>query len=954
VVCGGLNVDVNTASLSEMTQNVNSSKGKKFPPDVKCKPPESDGKTATLDSTLTRAVVLGRLVSFLEARGKVRPLVAEHLAWLLNQNVTPQLRKGPEALADLANYCLQGAETLPVLQNGEAKTLGDCMAPLNVNVPGLTRGEHASFLSHDVLIASGIFALGVYKCGMLLDMADCVAALSCETIKAYTAPFAQFANDICRPHRGQITVAGNLRLLLTNSLMVNQVKRKERDPLAFRAIPEFHGPARDAYDAAVKACKIEINSAEATAFTEDASTAGNLFTPAPVLASLRSLLSAANVVTTASADRVQELLTNFAKYSLVSVGETGFSAELKEVNDKVSSAFSNLPAAVHSAGPQEFLQYVLAFEEVMTLLHHTLSLEAMTALQTLTISEKTIIEEETKKAAEKKAREEARLAQMAAEGKKVKAKPDKKKKEKTLGFVLGIGSASFRSFVCQQTSFSPVPVKDSLPAALEAFKLAFSPLLLPVRAQLEQLLTATNAVCKPKIPKGTRDAMPEQITIREKAFSIITQVFRRHGAVGIDTPVFERREILTGKYGEDSKLIYDLADQGGEQLCLRYDLTVPFARYIASNGIKQIKRYHIARVYRRDNPAMTKGRFREFYQCDYDIAGQYAPMVPDSDALKVACEILTDLRIGSFKIKLNHRKLLDGVMESCGVPPDKFRTICSAIDKLDKEPWETVREEMVGQKGLAGDVADRIGTYVTRPPEEDNNKMLEQLKSDALLSKHKGACEAFQDMEVLFVYLTAMGCMDKISFDLSLARGLDYYTGIIYEAMLTDTNRVGSIAAGGRYDNLVSMFSGSAVPCVGISIGIERIFTILEEQERARGNIRATQTQVLVASVGNNLLQARMQLCSELWSHNVKAEFLYDLNPKPKKQMDFVLENCIPFVVWIGEQEMEKGVVKLKDMEAKAEVEVPRADIAKVLAAKTAQLANANAAFQDAKEEKRE
>jgi histidyl-tRNA synthetase len=125
------------------------------------------------------------------------------------------------------------------------------------------------------------------------------------------------------------------------------------------------------------------------------------------------------------------------------------------------------------------------------------------------------------------------------------------------------------------------------------------------------------------------------MSIREKAFDIIHGVFRAHGAVGIDTPVFERKEILTGKYGEDSKLIYDLADQGGEMLCLRYDLTVPFARYIASHGVTNIKRYHMARVYRRDNPAMNKGRYREFYQCDFDIAGKYAPMVPDAECLKV-------------------------------------------------------------------------------------------------------------------------------------------------------------------------------------------------------------------------------------------------------------------------------------------------------------------------------
>lgn len=164
----------------------------------------------------------------------------------------------------------------------------------------------------------------------------------------------------------------------------------------------------------------------------------------------------------------------------------------------------------------------------------------------------------------------------------------------------------------------------------------------------------------------------------------IVKCFKRHGAETIDTPVFELKEVLTGKYGEDSKLIYDLADQGGEILALRYDLTVPFARYLAQNKVTNMNRYHIAKVYRRDNPAITRGRYREFYQCDFDIAGVYEPMVPDVECIRVADEILRSLEIGDFKIKVNHRKILDGVFAICGFPSSKFRTICSSVDKLIK------------------------------------------------------------------------------------------------------------------------------------------------------------------------------------------------------------------------------------------------------------------------------
>ncbi|XP_009704588.1 PREDICTED: histidine--tRNA ligase, cytoplasmic-like, partial [Cariama cristata] len=172
------------------------------------------------------------------------------------------------------------------------------------------------------------------------------------------------------------------------------------------------------------------------------------------------------------------------------------------------------------------------------------------------------------------------------------------------------------------------------------------------------------------------------------------------------------QETLMGKYGEDAKLIYELQDQGGELLALRYDLTVPFARYLAMNKITNMKRYHIAKVYRRDNPATTRGRYREFYQCDFDIAGWFDPMIPDAECLKIVHEILSDLQLGDFLIKVNDRRILNGVFAVCGIPESKFITTCSAVDKLDKMPWEEVRSEMVGEKGLSPEAADHIGEYV--------------------------------------------------------------------------------------------------------------------------------------------------------------------------------------------------------------------------------------------------
>ncbi|KFP89972.1 Histidine--tRNA ligase, cytoplasmic, partial [Apaloderma vittatum] len=402
-----------------------------------------------------------------------------------------------------------------------------------------------------------------------------------------------------------------------------------------------------------------------------------------------------------------------------------------------------------------------------------------------------------------------------------------------------------------------------------------------------------------KTPKGTRDYSPKQMAIRERVFDAIITCFKRHGAEVIDTPVFELKETLTGKYGEDSKLIYDLKDQGGELLSLRYDLTVPFARYLAMNKITNIKRYHIAKVYRRDNPAMTRGRYREFYQCDFDIAGQFDPMIPDAECLKIVHEILSDLQLGDFLIKVNDRRILDGMFAVCGVPDSKFRTICSSVDKLDKMPWEEVRSEMVGEKGLSPEAADRIGDYVQLHGEHCGVEPLASF------------CQARQGGPA------AEGCKnDHVGEPVS----------------------VGSVAGGGRYDGLVGMFDpkGRKVPCVGVSIGIERIFSILEQRvEASEEKIRTTETQVLVASAQKKLLEERLKLVAELWDAGIKAEVLYKKNPKLLNQLQYCEETGIPLVAIVGEQELKDGVIKLRVVATREEVNIRRESLVEEIRMRT-------------------
>ncbi len=392
--------------------------------------------------------------------------------------------------------------------------------------------------------------------------------------------------------------------------------------------------------------------------------------------------------------------------------------------------------------------------------------------------------------------------------------------------------------------------------------------------------------------------------------------------------------MLAGKYGEDARLIYDLADQGGELCALRYDLTVPFARWLAMNKVQQIKRYQIAKVYRRDQPAVARGRMREFYQCDIDIAGTYDRMIPDAEIVRIIYEIFETLK-EEIIVKINHRQILDGIFAVSGVPDEKIRAISSAVDKLDKLPWADVRKEMVEEKGLPEAAADRIGDYVKHAG--DIPTIVTLLKADATLFENADIQQGVSDMELMDSFLEAFGVpRSKVSFDLSLCRGLDYYTGPIFEVIAqpraaaaadaaapggkkkkggAEEIQVGSIAAGGRYDNLVGMYGKTQIPCVGVSFGVDRIFTIMKAKlEKEEGKQRVRETDVYVMAFGggsfNGLLKERMAVARRLWDAGIKAEFA--AKTKPRLPQQFKAAEDVPLGVILGEDELANGQVRLK------------------------------------------
>ncbi|KUI59290.1 Histidine--tRNA ligase, mitochondrial [Cytospora mali] len=434
-----------------------------------------------------------------------------------------------------------------------------------------------------------------------------------------------------------------------------------------------------------------------------------------------------------------------------------------------------------------------------------------------------------------------------------------------------------------------------------------------------------------KTPKGTVDFIGTEMKVRKHIFQTLSDVFERHGGQELDTRVFELREILSGKYGEDSKLIYDLEDQGGELCSLRYDLTVPFARWLAMNtNYRQVSRYQIAKVYRWDQPAISRGRYREFYQCDFDIVGEYESMIPDAEILLIIVEGFSALGL-DVTIKLNHRRILDGIFAVAGVPEDKIRPVSSAVDKLDKVPWEEVKAEMVGEKGLPEDVADRIGQFICGSGRADMHKTLDFLKADLGLMANDNIKSGINDMEILLSYLESFDIVDKISFDLSLARGLDYYTGLIFAIITTVPNdsktpasnrkdkskeaHVGSIAAGGRYENLVGMYGDRNIPCVGVSFGVERIYTILyarrPKSSKGGQSLLAQDVDVyVVAAGGDGLLLERMAVCGLLTKAGIRAAFLRKANPSMRSQ--FNAADKAPLIVILGPDELAAGNVRLK------------------------------------------
>ena len=427
------------------------------------------------------------------------------------------------------------------------------------------------------------------------------------------------------------------------------------------------------------------------------------------------------------------------------------------------------------------------------------------------------------------------------------------------------------------------------------------------------------AFIKPRVPRGMRDILPEQMIRRQYVIDVIRGVFEEFGFEPLQTPALELSEILTGKYGPDAeKLIYQAGHVGGkEDISLRYDLSVPLCRVVAMHPQlpKPFKRYQIDPVWRAERP--QKGRYRQFFQCDADTVGTES-MLADAENVNLIYQVLTRLGFKQFEININDRKLITGIGQFAGVPAEQLGGLYRSIDKLDK----------IGLSGVRAELAEN---HISEPVIEKLLALL-QIQGDAetvlsALSEQLGdsevAHEGIADLEELNGYLATLGVPEEFyKINVSMVRGLEYYTGPIYETVVEEP-KIGSITGGGRYDELIGSFSRQSYPATGTSFGIERIIDVMEEFDMFPSAVGKTVTQVLVTVFDAELAPESLKLATLLRQEGIRTE-VYCRPTRISTQMKYADNKGIPYAVILGSDEVEAGTVAVRDLASREQQVIPR------------------------------
>ncbi len=433
---------------------------------------------------------------------------------------------------------------------------------------------------------------------------------------------------------------------------------------------------------------------------------------------------------------------------------------------------------------------------------------------------------------------------------------------------------------------------------------------------------------KPSLPKGTRDFGPLQMARRTFILDTIKDTFQLFGYQQIETPAMENLSTLTGKYGDEGdQLLFKVLNSGDflkdveagdlekgsnsvlnkvSEKGLRYDLTVPFARYVVMNRNEltfPFKRFQIQPVWRADRP--QKGRYREFYQCDADVVGTDS-LVCEAEIVLMIRRVFEKLKLKDYSIKINNRKILTGISEAIG-EAGKEGPLCVAIDKLDKIGWEKVKEELT-QRGFCEESLEKLAPLVSL--QSDLTGKLDFLKD--FLKKSETGLRGVVELEETFEILIQMGeNLDHVDFDIMLARGLSYYTGAIFEVKVNNVS-IGSVGGGGRYDNLTGVFGLSGVSGVGFSFGVDRLYDVMDELDLFPEETH-TSTRLLLTYFNLEGFQYALRLLNQFRKAGIKTE-IYPHQTKIQKQFDFANKKGIPFVGVCGEEEIDSGMISVKNM----------------------------------------
>jgi histidyl-tRNA synthetase len=425
--------------------------------------------------------------------------------------------------------------------------------------------------------------------------------------------------------------------------------------------------------------------------------------------------------------------------------------------------------------------------------------------------------------------------------------------------------------------------------------------------------------------RGTRDFLPADVRRREFVIGVVRDVYELYGFEPLETPAFENIETLSGKYGDEgNKLIFKILKRGEHEgsgqadLGLRYDLTVPLARVVAEHQAslpRYFRRYQIQPVWRADRPA--RGRFREFYQCDIDAMGSTSPIV-EVDVLSAVSDVLLKLGFADFRIRLNDRRVLQALLQTAGVAPDRETDALVALDKLDKIGANGVLADMVA-RGIDAAVArtclDLFAADPDRPAVEAIDDLVRRLGPRA------GAADVLRTIAVLAEVTPAAG---RIQVDPSLARGLSYYTGAIMEIAVPDL--AGSLGGGGRYDNLVGMFLGREVPACGFSLGLERIIVVMAERGMFPPEVSSAPADVMVALWDEPSRAVSLALAGRLRREGFRVD-VYPEADKPGRQFKYAAARAFPLVVLVGDDERARAAVTVRNMRTASQATVPEADL---------------------------